>query len=272
MKCYYHGDQDGKCAGAIVNKSKPGCEFIEVNYKDEIDISKIDNGEQIFVVDFSFKPDLMKQVLEKTKDIVWLDHHKTAFEYEDKYLTKIEGIRSNDFSGCELAWQHFFPGEKMPEAVRLIGDRDKWAWKFGTLTANFNAGMTTIPHQPEDVFWGELLSNNMDLFNRIIKDGSASLRFRDRICEGYADRCGFETNFEGYRCFALNLTAFGNEAFKEKREQYDILILFSFDGEMWNISLYSDTVDVAEIAKRFGGGGHKGASGFYREELPFKKG
>jgi nanoRNase/pAp phosphatase (c-di-AMP/oligoRNAs hydrolase) len=35
--------------------------------------------------------------------------------------------------------------------------------------------------------------------------------------------------------------------------------------------MYSQTVDVAEIAQRFGGGGHAGAAGFHfkRSESPF---
>jgi nanoRNase/pAp phosphatase (c-di-AMP/oligoRNAs hydrolase) len=35
--------------------------------------------------------------------------------------------------------------------------------------------------------------------------------------------------------------------------------------------MYSKVVDVSEIAKRYNGGGHKGASGFQSKELPFKK-
>ena len=48
MKCYYHNDADGRCAGAIVNKTKQnqendGTEFqyIEVDYKDEINVDSI---------------------------------------------------------------------------------------------------------------------------------------------------------------------------------------------------------------------------------------
>ena len=46
---------------------------------------------------------------------------------------------------------------------------------------------------------------------------------------------------------------------------------FSFDGDKWTVSLYSTSVDVSEIAKKYGGGGHKGASGFHCKELPFMK-
>ncbi|MDO5845105.1 MAG: DHHA1 domain-containing protein, partial [Methanocorpusculum sp.] len=54
-------------------------------------------------------------------------------------------------------------------------------------------------------------------------------------------------------------------------DKYEIFIPFVFDGEQYTVSLYSTTVDVSEIAKSFGGGGHKGASGFQCAELPFAK-
>ena len=46
---------------------------------------------------------------------------------------------------------------------------------------------------------------------------------------------------------------------------------FVFDGTQFTISLYSEVVDVSEIAKKYGGGGHKGASGFHCKQLPFSK-
>jgi nanoRNase/pAp phosphatase (c-di-AMP/oligoRNAs hydrolase) len=46
---------------------------------------------------------------------------------------------------------------------------------------------------------------------------------------------------------------------------------FVFDGEQYTVSLYSKTVDVSEIAKKYGGGGHKGAAGFQCKKLPFMK-
>jgi nanoRNase/pAp phosphatase (c-di-AMP/oligoRNAs hydrolase) len=37
----------------------------------------------------------------------------------------------------------------------------------------------------------------------------------------------------------------------------------------WRVSLYSDKVDVSALAKKFSGGGHKGASGFITDNLDF---
>jgi hypothetical protein len=56
-------------------------------------------------------------------------------------------------------------------------------------------------------------------------------------------------------------------------EPYDIMITFCRSPDkMWNVSLYSTKpeIDCGAIAKSFGGGGHRGASGFQCKELPFE--
>jgi len=282
MKCFYHNDMDGRCAGSIVNKYwlKAGkklediyktTKFIEVDYKDEIDVNSIETEENIIIVDFSFKPEVMEKVLKKTNRIIWIDHHKTADEY--KYSQEIGGLRitkDKEFSGCELTWKYFYPDEEMPRSVKLIGDRDKWAWKMGEDTALFNLGLKLYPHQPWDKIWNELLSNSDKLY-KIVMQGVTCVEFRDNFCKDYADSYGFETEFEGYKCFALGLYMFGSEAFGERFKKYDICLSFEFTGNNWIIGLYSEKVDVGVIAKKYGGGGHTGAAGFVCDTLPFKR-
>ena len=104
MKCYHHNDLDGRCAAAVIFHefsrnliTKDQLKFIEVDYKDEINVQEIKIGEQVVIVDFSFRPEVMEQVLLKTENIIWLDHHKTAFEY--KYPVDIKGLREGQKSG-----------------------------------------------------------------------------------------------------------------------------------------------------------------------------
>lgn len=136
MKIYHHNDLDGRCAAAIALRWTEGAisyrdvELIEVDYKDEIKVNLISHDEEIVIVDFSFKPEVMKGVCERTQNIVWLDHHKTAFEYKYDLPKTLQGIRDINYSGCELAWMWFRINETAPVAVTLIGDYDKWALKL----------------------------------------------------------------------------------------------------------------------------------------------
>lgn len=272
MICYYHNDLDGRCAGAIVRrhfvKIQSDNKFIEMEYSSMADLDLIGMKEVVVIVDFSFKPEIMEQIISKTKNIIWIDHHKTAFEY--KYSIEMKGLRDIDYAGSELAWMYFFPNEKMPRSIGLIGDRDKWAWKYGEETAQFNQGMKIFAHQPTDLIWIDLLNSN-ERVSEITKAGEICLKFRDGFCKDYAEGYGFETEFESYKCFALGLYQFGSEAFGQRIEEYDICLSFEFLGDKWIIGLYSKKIDVSEIAKKYGGGGHKGAAGFVFDKLPFKK-
>lgn len=85
--------------------------------------------------------------------------------------------------------------------------------------------------------------------------------------------CSFYSSLEGYRVIVCN-TPCGNSLVFDSvdSDTYDIMSVFFFDGKQYTVSLYSTKkeIDVSEIAKKHGGGGHKGAAGFQCKELPFK--
>jgi oligoribonuclease NrnB/cAMP/cGMP phosphodiesterase (DHH superfamily) len=278
-KIYYHNDLDGRCAGAIalrsdyLKKQKEPCDLFEVDYNDEVAIDKIGLDETLIILDYSFKPAKMNRILEKTKNILWIDHHESAFEFINEYSRKIEGLRDGKYSACELAWKYFHgDNTAVPKAVILIGDHDRWELKYGEMSENFCIGMYAHHHHPKDEIWDRLLTaGSSDLIVEIRKEGSICRRVRDNFCLDYAARYGFECDFEGHKCFAMGLYKFGTEAFGEKIKTYDICISFEFDGNNYVVSLYSEKINVARIAERYGGGGHKGAAGFVMKELPIRK-
>lgn len=57
------------------------------------------------------------------------------------------------------------------------------------------------------------------------------------------------------------------------KEGYDGAICFHYTNNAWNFSIYNDNgqVDCSVIAKQYGGGGHKGASGFRLNSEQFLK-
>jgi len=279
LKIFSHNDADGRCAGAIawrsplVNRS-PAYEVIEIDYKileaGEYDLNNIRPNEVLIIVDFSFKPPDMSKILWKTPHIIWIDHHLTSLAY--KYEVELDGIRDKAYSGCELAWRYFFPDKKMPRAVEYIGDRDKWKFDYGQTSSQFVEGLKLHPHDPKDPIWDILLGFDADNeVDRIIDDGALCIKYRDNFCKDYAKSFGFETMFEGKKAYAIGLLAFGSECFGEKMKEYELCLSFAFDGSQYTVGVYSETVDVEEIAKKYKGGGHLHASGFITKTLPFER-
>ena len=106
MKCFYHrNDLDGVCSGAIVKLKYPECETIPVDYIDELEdvITTVKEDEEVFIVDFSFPLEMMKSLILKTKNIVWIDHHISSIE-KLREFEGLPGIRLDGVSGCELTY------------------------------------------------------------------------------------------------------------------------------------------------------------------------
>jgi len=294
MQCFYHNDSDGRCAGFWVassvglndyEKYKP--QFIEIDYRIKFPIDTIRKNEQIYIVDFSISPDEMRELLKITKNVTWIDHHKTAIEKYADFEYPIRGLRYDGIAGCMLTYCYIHhmtsKGEgnikpfelsmtkDAPIFTKLIADWDVWKFDFGDDTRNFQSAFNAYDFNPNSKKWDLFLSRD-GYEKEMIKQGKTMTKYRDNWARNYMD-LGFETIFEGHKCYAVNLGFCNSEYFKSLPEgKYDILMPFVFDGNIYKISVYSKTVDVSQIALKYGGGGHKAAAGFQVKELPFRKG
>jgi len=76
-----------------------------------------------------------------------------------------------------------------------------------------------------------------------------------------------------YKFISINKERFNpiNFGIDYHKDGYDGCACFHYDGvrKVWAFSLYNDNglVDCSQIAKQFGGGGHKGAAGFVVDNL-----
>lgn len=87
---------------------------------------------------------------------------------------------------------------------------------------------------------------------------------------------GFDVTLEGYRYLACNSHELDirSQLFEAGiKPEHDGLLGFTFNGKDWRVSLYhvphKTDIDHSVIAKKYGGGGHKGACGFRVKTLPF---
>ena len=275
MICIHHNDLDGRCAAAIVAKKfkqQINLRFLEMDYKDELDLSQVASFESVIIVDFSLKPDVMERLCTITDNIIWIDHHATARDYPYQHLDGLRDFTNKGNSGCELAWKFFFPDEVMPDCVRLIGDYDKWALKYDPECFQYYEGMKLRYgiDNPAHYEWEILLLDNT-YTPLILSDGKTAIEYRDAYCSGLRKSYGYETSIDGICAYACNQYMFGSKGFGEKFNEYPICLAYIHDGSKFTVSLYSETVDVSVIAKNHGGGGHKGAAGFTCDSLPWSK-
>lgn len=268
---FYHNDNDGKCAAQIVSKKySHHCTCVPVDYNMDFPFSMITPVDDVFIVDFSLQKDGdWEKLLEIADNVTWIDHHKTAIEKQGKQRD-LKGIRSTSASGCELTWKYFYPTDPMPNYVELIGDWDTWTFKYGDKTREFNSGLKAKDLRPGDFpDWLDLLYKPDD----VVAAGRSILHLENIQNASYLKAFGFETEFEGHMAYACNKGMTGSPLFDSLVKSFPLLMPFVFNGTVFTISLYTTDphIDVSKIAKKYGGGGHKGAAGFQSRALPFTK-
>lgn len=281
MKCFYHSaDLDGHCSGAIVKYKYPECELIGINYGDPFPWHTLkDEFGSIFLVDFSLQPFEKMVKLQRLVGhrLIWIDHHISAMKDHRMWIDDhqaflfIDGMRSVGQAGCELTWEYMFPYEPVPPLVELLGRYDVWDHS-DPRTLPLQYGLRIYETRPEDSMdsWSEWFKA---FPFHILKEGETILRYIQQDNKKYCSACSFDIDFDGLRCIAVNRALTNSQVFDSvwDSEKYDAMLTFAWLKRSWRVSLYSDRedIDVSQIAKAHGGGGHKGAAGFQCNVLPF---
>ena len=277
--CFHHNDPDGHASGAIVHYALgETVTLIESDYDDTpIPWGLVQQAEQVIVTDFSF-PVADMQRLAQDRELVWIDHHKSAIAEFAGIADRWPGIRDISEAACVLTWKYFFPHRPVPKAVILIGDRDIWRWAEKD-TGPFNESLYNRDHQANNAaFWKPLLEDDLSTVEEMIGEGvwlrKINLRNVDRMMQARS----FEVRFEGYRTLAVNTRGDGDVGNYGRDRDYEIVYAYVDEMQVGGlttvVTLYSEQVDVSVIATRYGGGGHAGAAGFSfrRGATPFPPG
>lgn len=288
----HHNDLDGVASAAVAAKWCRGhrygdIDYIMYTYGQEIpDICGMDKSyKTIFVVDLSFGPDT-KEVLnkwqsEKGSHVVWIDHHYTAFDKEEYFemfaggnpfignKDMILGVREVGTAACVLTWRYLFGADDIPEIILALGQYDVWD-KDGRLdwedvmriqyAARARYGLS-VDKVINDL--SQEISDRYSVMEGLISEGKAILAGIKERNKNECSQYAFEANLFGYKGICMNTLEFNSTTFDSVKENYDIMMPFAFTGYCFKCSLYTEKdINVGELAKKMGGGGHKKAAGF----------
>ncbi|MBA85212.1 MAG: phosphohydrolase [Rhodobacteraceae bacterium] len=274
--CIYHANcADGFTAAWVVNLAIcKGVDFIPASYGSEPpDVTDAD----VIIVDFSYKRPVLERMAQTARSILVLDHHKTA-EADLQGLPRPAG-RWRDHkaqagnpavlfdmcrSGAQMAWDYFCLGAR-PGIVDYVADRDLWRWELPH-SREINAVIQS--YEMNFTIWHDL---NVDLQRdfsgaQLVREGAAILRKQDLDIRQMLPITTREMIIGGHCVPVANLPyCFASEAAGRLAEDAPFAATY-FDGPKGRaFSLRSrgeGGLDVAEIAQRYGGGGHRNAAGF----------
>ncbi|WP_409292225.1 phosphohydrolase [Pseudomonas sp. KCJK9058] len=293
--CIYHGNCADGFGGAWVVRKALGeqVEFVAgVHGQEPPDVTDKD----VIIVDFSYKYEVMARLSWKANSIIILDHHKSAAEDLGKFPPFHAGVRVDgrhpdgsvalgwesahismnsqnspaiaccfdmNRSGAMLAWDHFFPGQEPPMLLRHIEDRDLWLFQLDG-TREIQANLFSYPYDFE--VWDTLMATDVQSLR---SDGAAIERKHQKdVAELVAvtkRRLVIGGHDVPVASLPYTLTSDAGHLMAQG-EPFAACYWDTPDGRVFSLRSTDDGMDVSEIAKQYGGGGHRNASGF---RVPF---
>lgn len=267
----YHANcQDGQASAyaAWKNLGDEGVQYLAYHYSNPPPEDL--KGKDVYILDFSFPKAILKTMAKKARTLVLIDHHKTTFDdlgYEgfEKYIGLHEDISvvlDKNKSGCVLAWEFFNSALPVPKLLLHVQDRDLWRWELEN-TKEICLGLAfKVPTCDPETFPLLSVVNEIDL----LRIGQI-LSQQQEISLAIALKRSHKADINSLETLACNASSelaseLGNRLAKETGT---FGVVYSYDGgsKLWLYSLRSiGDFDVSEIAKEFGGGGHRNAAGF----------
>lgn len=225
--------------------------------------------ENIYMVDFCYDYSVMEKLLEINRNIIVIDHHisgEKAIKLSKNYFYAL------NHSGSVLSWIYFHK-KPIPRILKHIEDIDLWKFKL-PFTKEITAALELEGFNFKK--WNKVASYLEDLKKRkkYINNGKILIEYRNKLIARIVN--GAEKfKFEKHTAYVANspvlISEIGNSIVKNKKTIG--VIWFRKSGKII-VSLRSDgKTDVSKIAVKYGGGGHKAASGFIwdiKKPFPWK--
>jgi hypothetical protein len=154
-----------------------------------------------------------------------------------------------------------------PLAVRLIADRDIWEFAYGDASRHFHEAFQMEETAPGKPVWGRWLSHACTL-QKELELGAVLYQGKKKRTRSVLERLGRVEKLHGTDMTVLTANCMGTGDLGEMARELGHEVLHTYfekmqDGRLVRVhNLYSASVDVGELAKIRGGGGHRGASGW----------
>lgn len=282
--CIYHGNcADGFASAWVVRKALGGgVEFFAGTYQDPPPDC---DGRDVLMVDFSYKRPVIEEMAQTARSIVILDHHKSAAEDLAPFAVELCGSAQfvwrdvpgvlrdmqelgqppvlaffdMERSGAGICWDTFFPDQPRPELIDHIEDRDLWRFRLDG-TREIQASVFSYPY--DFGVWDELFEEGT---LRLYREGVAIERKHHKDVAELVAALKRRMNIGGYDVPVANLPyTLTSDAghLMAQGEPFAACYWDTPDGRVFNLRSTDDGLDVSEIAKQYGGGGHRNAAGF----------
>lgn len=251
-------------------------------------------GRIVYLVDFSYKRAVVKEICKVAHTVHLIDHHKTAIED----LMPLQDAGHSDFcenflwyvdinrSGAKLAWDFLHNTKNVdirngaitlrrdnvfykepPLLLEYVEDRDLWRFK---LANSREVTASLFSHKYSFELWDKLMEEGTTGILNHISGGAAIERKHHKDIEELINVCLTYATIGGHVVPVANLPyTMASDACHRMAAGYKEGTVFAAsyydtaEHRVYSLRSTPTGMDVSEIAKRYpGGGGHKHAAGF----------
>lgn len=288
----YHANCDDGFGAAFAAWRKWGdsVEYVAAHYGSQPPSVE---GKHVLIVDFSYKAGVLA-TMANALSVTMLDHHKSAAEDLAPYrrfadapyrftmpvvASMAEDLHRNGYppinalfdmarSGARLAWEFCNPDESLPYMIKLIEDRDLWqfAWED---TKPFSLYLRSLQYDFRT--WSSLcdtLEVPQEMW-KVMNEARAIERYHNRLVEDVArhhDLVSFPGVDQPVPVAASPYRLASDVAHQllqlHPSAPFAATVNHRANSVGYSLRSEDDRLDVAKIAQRYGGGGHRNAAGF----------
>jgi|2_EtaG_2_1085320.scaffolds.fasta_scaffold00029_103 oligoribonuclease NrnB/cAMP/cGMP phosphodiesterase (DHH superfamily) len=272
IRVLYHASCfDGFCAAWVAWNHLTGddIQFIPVQYSQPVPLDLEDAV--VYILDFSYNKETMHRICDRARQVICLDHHKTAEAELENIETGQERTSFDNLtlvfdmtkSGARLTWEHFQNEAVPPWQVLYTEDRDLWKWELPG-SREVNDGLRTYPFDFK--IWNELYSDD------VFEAGIILSRYLELIVEGAKENAVMiniphcDVPVPVVNCTMRDVIS---DLAGQLAEETGVGGTYFVHGDGYYVySLRSrGEIDVSAIAKMHDGGGHAKAAGFKSDVL-----
>lgn len=233
--------------------------------------------DKTYITDISVSREIAEKINQCKKTFRLLDHHKTADFLNTYEWATVIVQNKDDIKECgtsllyqELYKEEAYNGNELGNFVEMVRQYDTWEWK---------QAQNDLPKKLNDIFgiigykdFIDYYSNNyyksIEEFANMFPDKFMELlkykrREIDLVIDEKLKKVKIKGDYAIVLCDRKDLTSELGSKILDQFENINYVMLV-YDG---GVALRSvSDFDVSEIAKQYGGGGHKNAAGFIHNE------
>jgi uncharacterized protein len=219
-------------------------------------------GRDVYIVDFSYRRRILKRMCRSARSVTVIDHHITTKQELaglEKELDNLRLVLDMDKSGAVLTWE-FFHEVPPPKLLLHVQDRDLWRFELDG-TNDIYAALMARPFDFST--WAGLIADG-EVPSFLVEEGRVINRYRRAMIDLHRNKAVMG-RIEGYQVPIVNCyEEIASDLLTELAAGQSFAASYQDQGTLrkWSLRSSATGADVAEIAKRFGGGGHRHAAGF----------